>query len=182
MGRKKDWSDHALQVGMALDSPERGNDTGGYEISTAFVAPARRKLLGLWVIQEHLIAGISYLDHFIRQQLRGSELGEASYSASYEFKEAICIKKVAIEGLLAAEGGNLHYEYRTAVVLSWRPGPGKVIIVQPEIGYMLSSLDGNPAACKDLPGSGEELRISYRFEGKDLVLEEGNDHRLLRRM
>ncbi|MEI6387128.1 MAG: hypothetical protein WCQ50_10855 [Spirochaetota bacterium] len=182
MGRKKDWSDHALQVGIALDSAERGNEKGGYEISTAFVAPARKKLLGLWMIHEHIIGGITYLDHFVRQQLKGAELGEGSCRASYEFKEAICIKKVAIEGLLATEGGNLRYEYRTAVALSWRPGPGKVIIVQPEIGYMMSSLDGNPAVCKDLPGSGEELRISYRFEGKDLVLEEGNDHRLLRRV
>ena len=137
--------------------------------------------MGYWLVVEHLISGQPFMEKFRLSQLKGAEFSDSLCEASYEFKEFLCVKNVRVEGTLEMDSSNVSYSYRLAVALSWRPGPGKSIVVRPEIGYQMTSLGGEPAACRDLPGSGEELRITYRFEGKDLVLEEGEDRRLLRR-
>ncbi len=137
--------------------------------------------MGLWLVEEHLIGGKPFLERFCAQQLKGALLQDGNYLASYEFQESLCLKKVLVEGRLATDDGELAYEYKLAVALSWRPGPGKCLIVRPEMGYQMNSIDRKPIACRDLATSGEEMRLVWRFDGKDLVLEEGEDRRLLRR-
>lgn len=182
MSARIDGSEDLLRVAGSLKSSAEAGERVTYEISAALAMPSRRKLLGRWQVEEHLIAGQPYLEFFNAQQLRGAGLLQGRYSASYEFKEFLCIKKVSIDGLLPSDEGEINYEYRLTVALSWRPGQGKNLIVKPEIGYQMTMLGGKPFVCKDLPTSGEEQRITWRLEGKDLVLEEGDDRRLLRRI
>ena len=182
MSARIDGREDLLRVAGSLSSRAEARGPGSYEISAALAMPSRRKLIGLWRVEEHLIADRPYLEVFVAQQLRGMRLLEGLYAASYEFREFLCIKKVSIDGLLPSEGGDVNYEYRLTVALSWRPGQGKSLIVRPEIGYQMTTLGGKPLACKDLPASGEEQRLSWRMEGKDLILEEGDDKRLLRKV
>ena len=182
MSPRNDGREELLRAAESLKSrPEAGGPTV-YEISSALAMPSRRKLMGRWDVVEHLIGGRAFLEVFVEQQLKGAELEGGQYSASYEFRENLCIKKVFIDGLIPSEEVGLRYEYRLTIALSWRPGQGKTLIVMPEIGYQLTMLDGKPMACKDLPSAGEEQRLAWRLDGKDLVLEEGNDRRLLHRV
>jgi hypothetical protein len=137
--------------------------------------------MGRWMVEEHLVAGRPFIEKFQVQQLKGAEFLDAMYRASYEFLESLCVKRVSVEGQLAADDGFLVYAYRLAVALTWRPGPGKTVIVRPEMGYQMTSLGGMPAACRELSTSGDEIRISWRMEGRDLIFEEGDDRGLLRR-
>lgn len=182
MTAKNDALDDITRAAATLGRRPEGKDQGGYEISSALATPARRKLMGSWEVREHHVAGIPYPEVFATQQLKGIKLRDGVYQASYEFREWLCIKKVAIDGILPSEEEDLHYEYRLTVALSWRPGPGKTLVVRPEIGYQLTLIDGQPLACKDLPVSGEEIRLSWRIEEGELVLEEGDDKKLLRRV
>jgi len=182
MSSRIDGSEDLSRAAASLRSRPEAAGKSDYEISTALAMPSRRRLMGRWEVQEHLVGGRPFLELFVSQQLKGAGLVDGLYAASYEFRENICIKKVSIDGLLPSSEGEIVYEYRLAVALSWRPGRGKSLIVTPEIGYQMSMLDGKPAACKDLPTSGEEQCLSWRYEGKDLVLEEGEDRKLLRKV
>ena len=182
MSARIDPSDDLLRVAGSLKSRSGAEGRGIYEISSALAMPSRRRLIGLWRVEEHLIGERPYLEVFIAQQLRGMGLLDGIYAASYDFREFLCIKKVSIDGLLPTEDGDVNYEYRLTIALSWRPSQGRSLVVKPEIGYQMTMLGGKPLACKDLPASGEEQRISWRMEGKDLILEEGDDRRLLRKV
>jgi hypothetical protein len=181
MASRKNSEDGIMRVGNALETLPGRDEGGNYEVSTAFAAPARKRFMGLWKVVEHLVEGKPFLERFRALQLKGAELEDGVYIASYEFRENLCIKKVLVSGRLLSEAGPMAYEYRLAVALTWRPGPGKSLVVRPEMGYQMTTLDGSPAACRDLAASGEEMRLTWRLEGKDLVLEEGEDRRLLRR-
>ena len=181
MGARKTGADEALRIGKAIEAQGDLGLAGSYEVSSAFAAPARKKLMGLWIVEEHLIGGIPFIERFQAQQLKGARLSDALFKASYEFREYLCIKRVEVEGVLATEEGDLPYEYRLSLALSWRPGVGKSLIVKPEIGYQVTRLEGSPLSFRELLDSGKESALEYRFDGKDLVLEEGEDRRLLRR-
>jgi hypothetical protein len=181
MGDRKTGAEEALRIGKAIEAQSDPDPAGSYEVSSAFAAPARKKLMGLWIVEEHLIGGLPFIERFQTQQLRGARLGDAMFKASYEFREYLCIKKVEVGGVLATEEGDLPYEYHLSLALSWRPGVGKSLIVKPEIGYQVTMLEGSPLNFRELLDSGKESSLAYRFEGKDLVLEEGEDRRLLRR-
>lgn len=176
-----DGSEDLERAAEALGRRPEARGPASYEISSALAQPAKRKLLGRWEVYEHHIGDRPFLELFCAQQLKGAELSDGLYQASYEFRDSLCIKKVLIDGLLPSDEGGVPYEYRLTVALSWRPGQGKSLVVRPEIGYQLTLLDGKPLACKDLPATGEEQRIAWRLEGADLVLEEAEDRRLLRR-
>jgi hypothetical protein len=182
MTSRIDGADDLARAADSLKSRPEAKGASTYEISSALAMPSRRRLMGRWEVVEHLIGGLNFLDCFVAQQLKGAELVDGAYVASYEFRENLCIKKVCIDGLIPSEEGELRYEYRLTVALSWRPSQGKTLIVRPEIGYQLTMLDAKPAACKDLLVSGEEQRLLWRFEGKELILEEGDDRRILRRV
>lgn len=182
MPARIDGTEDLLRAAGTLGARPEAKGPGSYEISAALAMPSRRKLIGFWEVAEHLVGELPFLEVFVNQQLKGVEFSDGLYRASYEFRENLCIKRVSIDGLLSADEGQLHYEYRLTVGLSWRPGQGKTLVVRPEVGYQMTMLDGKAAACKDLPASGEEQRISWRFEGKDLILEEGEDRKLLRKV
>lgn len=182
MSSKIGGAEDLRKAADSLKSRPEAKGPSSYEISSALAMPSRRKLMGHWVVVEHLIGGKPFLEVFVAQQLKTVDFIDGLYEASYEFRENLCIKKVSIFGLIPSEEGRLRYEYRLAIALSWRPGQGKTLIVKPEIGYQVTMLDAKPAACKDLPAAGEEQRLIWHMEGKDLVLEEGDDRRLLRRV
>jgi hypothetical protein len=151
-----------------------GGSEGGYELSSAYLAPERRRFLGAWSIEEHSVDGRPYIEAFAASASKEGSLLEPSYAAIYDFRDSICVKKVLIGGLLDLSAGRAQYSYRMSVALSWELGRG-CMLVRPELGFQSTSLDGRPAAVKELAATGERLRIAYRFEGETLVLEEGTD-------
>lgn len=155
---------------------------GGYEVSTAFAAPIVKRFLGAWAVREHSVEGEEWLSRFVRETLRGAALEDGLYRATYEFRPGLCVKRVSVEGRLALEGGSAAWAYRMTMALGWEPGPSGQIRVRPEIGYQLTTLDGQAVVCKDLERSGSEMRIRYAFGPEGLVLEEGTDRKLLGRV
>lgn len=167
-----------LAASLATNLPDSG---GGYMVSAAFLAPEQRRLVGLWSVSDHLVEGRPYLEHFAENALRGAVLVEPVYTAFYEFKPSICVKRVEISGLVEVESGRSDYSFRMSVAISWDLGRG-FILVKPELGYQTSSLGGVPAAVRELAASGDESRIAYRFEDGVLVLEEGSDLKRLHKV
>jgi hypothetical protein len=176
---KRKISEERDRLAASLASSLRGQG-GDYQVSSAFSAPERRRFLGLWSIAEHLVEGRDYLEIFAATAIRGAALAEPSYLCSYDFREAVCVKRVRIEGIAELPEGRTQYSYRMSVAISWSIGRG-CIFVRPELGYQSTSLGGKSAAVKELAAQGESSRIAYRFQGEDLVLEEGTDlKRLIR--
>jgi len=182
MSSRTDGTEELARMADSLKSRPEAKGPSAYEVSSALAMPSRRKLMGRWEVIGHLVGGEPFLNAFVAQQLKAVELVDGVYAASYEFRENLCIKKVSIDGLIPSDEGEIRYEYRLTVALTWRPGRGRTLIVKPEIGYQLTMLDSKPASCKDLLASGEEQSLVWHLEGKDLVLEEGGDRRLLRRI
>jgi hypothetical protein len=186
MGKKRGTIDRdRLIASLAASLPEADPGSGpgpggGYQMTAAFSDPERRRFLGAWAIAEHRVEGQPYLDNFVATTLRGASLLEGVYASTYEFRESICVKRVMIGGLLELPEGRVEYSYRMSVAISWELGPG-FLLVRPELGYQTSSLAGKPAAVKELSSPSADLRINYRFEGKQLLLEEGGDFKRLSR-
>jgi len=166
-----------LMAGLAASLPDAG---GVYRLSTASSDAERRRFLGSWAMAEHTVDGLPYVESFAATTLRGAVLLEPSYASVYDFRDSLCIKRVIIGGFLELEAGRAEYSYRMSVAISWELGPG-LLLARPELGYQTTSIDGRPAAVKELGSSAGELRIGYRFEGDCLVLEEGLDFKRLSR-
>lgn len=178
MATKKTSDDRdRLAASLAASLPDSG---GGYEVSSAFSFPERRRLLGTWAIALHSVDGRPYVEAFAERALRGAVLVDPSYESTYDFREAICVKKVRIDGFVDLPEGKTEYAYRLSMALSWELGRG-FLTVRPELGYQSTSLGGAPAAVKELPAAGERIRIGYRFESAQLLLEEGSDFKRLDR-
>ena len=175
--KKRNKERDRLASSLASSLPTTG---GGYQISSAFSAPLRRRFLGEWVIGEHTVDGRPFIESFALGALRGAALLEPAYASVYDFREALCVKRVRIGGIVELPEGRVEYLYRLSVAISWELGRG-FLTVRPELGYQSTSLDGQPAAVKELPTAGESARIAYRFEGETLVLEEGADLKRLTR-
>jgi len=176
---KKNESEGRDRLAASLNAslPDSG---GEYQVSSAYASGEKRRLLGSWLVDDHLVDGHPYIDSFIASSLRGASLIDPSYSALYDFREALCVKKVMISGLLDLPEGSIEYLYRMSVAISWEIGRG-FLLVHPELGYQSTSLDGVPAAVKEFGSSNNKIRIGYRFEGDLLVLEEGLDSKWLKR-
>jgi hypothetical protein len=166
-----------LAASLFASLPDAG---GNYEVSTAFSAPERRKLLGPWLVAEHQVGGKPYLECFAASSLRGATLLSPSYVAVYDFRDSLCVKKVHIEGQLELRGALTEYSYRMSMAISWQLGRG-FILVRPELGYQSTSLGGETVAVKEFDSLGGDMRLTYCFEGESLVLEEGQDRKVLRR-
>ena len=178
MAHKKNSEPRAkLMASLSASLPDSG---GEYQMSSAFSDTERRRFLGAWSIAEHMVDGLPYLESFAATALRGASLLDPSYDSIYDFRAALCVKRVMIGGFVELPDGRAEYTYRMSMALSWDLGPG-FLLVRPELGYQSTSLAGKPAAVKELGSAGESLRIGYRFEGKDLLLEEGLDHKRLSR-
>jgi hypothetical protein len=180
MAKKKpsDGRDRLMSA-LASSLPDGG---GGYQLSSAFSGPERRRLLGAWTVAEHRVEGRPYIESFAATALRGLALLEPVYASIYDFREALCVKRVMISGLVELPEGRAEYSFRMSMAISWDIGPG-CLLVRPELGYQSTSLAGKPAAVKEFGSTasvpGGTSRIGYRFEGEQLLLEEGLDFKRL---
>lgn len=166
-----------LAVSLAAALPDSG---GGYELSAAFSSSERKRFLGPWTVAEHTVDGRPYVEDFAASALRGATLIDPAYGALYDFRDAICVKRLRIDGLVETPEGRMEYAYSMGLAISWELGPG-CLFARPELGYQATSLGGRPAAVRELAAGGERIRIAYRFEGESLVLEEGGDCKRLER-
>jgi hypothetical protein len=172
--------------GLQKNADDTG--TGDYEFSAVYSGPRKSQITGLWKIAEHTVDGRDYLDVFCAGNFRDVLPVNMTYDATYEFTQNLCIKRVLVCGELnlsdeQADGiaRTVLYEYRMNMVLSWQLAP-LIIRVQPVIGYQYSSLDGKPAAVKDLPPTDAWLGLSVRFENGCMILEDGTDIKRLVRV
>ncbi|MCP5454106.1 MAG: hypothetical protein H7A27_09025 [Spirochaetaceae bacterium] len=157
-------------------------DSGGYSLSAATAGPLRRALRGVWAVAFHEVGGEPFVDRVAARSLKGAALADIAYRALYDFKDSFCVKRVDIDGTAELPGGGVPYGFRQRLTLSWDLEGAERLRVRPEMGYQCTSLDGAPAAVKELePGSDDQL-ILFRFEGDELVLEEGDDVKRLRRL
>jgi hypothetical protein len=160
-----------------------GEGDGEYTLSSAFANPSLRRFYGEWEVVEHRVNGQSFLYHFRERTAKDLRAEDAAYFARYIFKESLCAKHVLVQGTLDLPDGEADYSYRMAVALSWGLLPGGVLRVRPELGYHSSFLDGAPVAAGELStASGAEILLKYRFEDEDLILEEGEDYKRLRKL
>ncbi len=167
-----------LASSIAASLPAEG---GSYEISSMFSERTKRRILGSWEVFEHTVGGIPFLDAFMLKTLRGRELLDPVYSAIYEFKEGLCLKKVLIEGFLEQAEGEIPFRYVLNISLSWELEP-EGIRVRPEMGYQYTSLDDEPAAIRELPRSLQWMRIALSATGDTMQLTEGEDLKKLARV
>lgn len=156
------------------------NKSGNYEYSASFLAPKARIIPGLWKVVEHTVDGESYAQAFCAATLRGIETENICYEATYEFTQNLCVKRVIIYGDLLLENRRTSYDYRMNLALSWE-FKGDGLAVLPVLGYQYTSLDGQPAAVKDLPPANGWLALSIRFEDEYMFLEDGSDIKKLQR-
>lgn len=161
-----------------------GGDAGGYHVSSATAEPLRRKLRGRWSVKEHTVGEEPFLARFGSRLARGFDLEMPEYRADYEFKDGLCLKRVEIVGVARNEEGEADYRYRMNLALSWDlEAPGRLAI-RPELGYQCTEIGGEGAVVKDLDDARDAagpVSVAFRFEGDSLVLEEGEDRKVLSR-
>jgi hypothetical protein len=177
--KKKSKADEARSRIDALVEPGR---RGGYFLSSAAADPLKRRLRGKWRVRDHFQAGEPYLERFAARALKGVRIDGASYLAEYEFREGICLKRVEINGAVAAGDSAAEYRYRLRVASSWDLDGAAALAIRPELGYQCTELGGETAAVKDLDDPVDPVSVSFRFEGDALVLEEGDDVKRLERV
>jgi hypothetical protein len=175
--KERDRLASSLVSSLGASLPDSG---GSYEVSSAFLLPERRRFLGAWAIAEHTVDGLPYIDSFAASVLRGAALLEPSYASLYDFREAVCVKRVMIQGLVDLPEGRVSFSYRMSAAVTWELERG-LLVVRPELAYQSTSLGGKPASLKELSSSGERTRIAYRFERGGVFLEEGPDLKFLTR-
>lgn len=158
---------------LEAKNPECG-DT--YQFSASYTVPRSRQILGTWKVIEHTVGGIPYQDVFSKRTFHDIEPDHLDYSATYEFQEDHCIKRVMVCGDIKGTG----YDYRMNMVLAWSLN-GKSIHVLPLIGYQYSCIDGKPAAVQDLSPGKEAMSLSVHCEQNLLVLTDGDDIKKLAR-
>lgn len=168
-----------LSASLAAGLPEQGESA--FSVSSAFVPGLARRYLGRWTVVEHLVGGQPWIERFPAEKLRGAELLDPVYEASYEFTERACVKRLLVSGRLALAEGEAPYEFRVSVCLDWEPGAAGEISARPLLGYQITSLDGQILGCKELERAGQDILLRSRFEGEELLLEEGEDRKRLRR-
>jgi hypothetical protein len=168
-----------LAASIKKDLP---SDGGSYTVSSATAIPLRKALRGTWIVVAHTVAGESFIERFAARSLRGAELADAQYHAEYEFKDAICIKRIDVTGVAALPDGAVPYHFCQRVALSWDLEGSTSLRVRPELGYQTTVLDDNPAVVKELDGAAVDLFILFSIDGDELILEEGDDTKRLRRL
>ena len=165
----------------ATFGPTGPDNPHGYELSSSFTIAERRRLLGNWQIVEHLVDGQDYVRYFMETTLKGMELAEAEYLSSYQFLEGIIIRRSTIIGQLLFQRQMAPYSYNLSMSLQWSLEP-HILVVQPVMAYQYASLNGEPAAVRELPQGSEWIRVHYQFDHKDLVITDGGDTKRLSRV
>ncbi len=161
---------------------ELPTDGGGYCLSSATAVPLRRALEGPWAVVSHEVGGEPYVDRLAVRGFKGCGLRDLEYRAEYHFRGGVCVKRVDIDGLAELPEGGVPYAYRQRMALSWDLEGPERLRVRPELGYQSSALGGETAALKELDGEAAELVIGFCLEGDELVLDEGDDRKRLRRL
>jgi hypothetical protein len=181
MAKRSEKRDVRERITQKLGDSAQGPGAG-YSVSTAVSEPLKRKLRGRWMIREHLVGEEEYLARFVSRALRGMEIEGGEYTAEYEFRESICLKRVEIRATILGEEANSEYYYRLRVASIWDLEGAGFLSIRPEMGYQCTELGGEPAAVKDLDEPPEPVIVAFRFEGDSLVLEEGDDYKRLERI
>ncbi|HUX13806.1 MAG TPA: hypothetical protein VMW87_12315 [Spirochaetia bacterium] len=179
-GKNRNDADRIRKDLLSAVGNSLGSGTGGYSLSSSVTDPQRKKLFGLWRVEEHLVGESDYIEHFSRSTLNGRPLLNPQYLAEYEFRPAVCLKRVDIIGILDIEGREVPYSYRMRLALTWEIGSG-VLKVQPELGYQYSSVDGVASTVRDFYSS-PPVAVVFVLKDQSLVLEEGGDRKILRRI
>ncbi len=168
-----------IAASIARDLPP---DSGGYSLSSATAVPLKRSLRGVWGVVSHDVGGEPFIDRIATRSLKGIELQDIEYRAEYDFKESICVKRVDIDGLADLPEGSATYRFRQRLALSWDLEGPERLRVRPELAYQYTTLDEVPAPVKEMETTGDDLIIVFHLEGDELVLEEGDDCKRLRRL
>jgi hypothetical protein len=184
MAKKKPGAPHIDKLAASLAASFPGVDaegSPGYELSSSFALAEKRRLLGEWQVEEHRVDGLDYARHFIATTLRGAELLEPVYQASYQFMEGICLRRTMITGTLLLPDSHPKYCFRMSMSLQWLLEP-QSLLIRPVMGYQYASLDDAPAAVKELMQYSDWQRISYRFDNEALLVVDQGDEKRLRRV
>jgi hypothetical protein len=163
-------------ISRAIEKTE--GSSGGYAYSSSLTAPKARHLSGLWKVTEHTEGDIPYVDAFAQSTFRDRPHGPLDYDATYEFTGNLCVKRVMLHGTVDSGEKESDFEYRMSAVLTWEIGPD-VLSVRPVLGYQITSIDGVPAAVRELPNSVAGIIIQYALEGDELTLIDGTDRKKL---
>ncbi len=159
-----------------------GERRGSYSLSSAAAVQLKRKLIGVWTVVEHRIGDAAYVDLFVSRTLKDVNLENALYEAVYEFKDSLCIKRVSISGTVATEEGPESYVYRLSMASAWDLEGADQLGIRPELGYQATEFGGRIGAFKELDSQPSTVVTGFRFEGKILILEEGDDKKRLERI
>jgi len=181
MAKRAEKSDVRERITKKLGENTQGPGAG-YSVSSAVSDPLKRKLRGRWMVIEHLVGEEEYLARFVSRALRDMEIEGEEYTAEYEFREFICLKRVGIQATILGEAGSTEYFYRLRVASVWDLEGSGFLSIRPEMGYQCTELAGETAAVKDLDEPPEPVIVAFRFEGDSLILEEGDDYKRLERI
>lgn len=181
MARKTKNSLERERIAASI-AKELSSDGGGYSLSSATSVPLKVRLSGNWGVVSHEVGGEPYIERIATRSLKDIELQDIEYRVEYTFKEHICIKRVDIDGRAELPDGSASYQFRQRMALSWDLDGPERLRVMPELGFQHTSLDDIPAAIKEMEDSGDYMLILFRLDGDELVLEEGDDIKRLRRL
>jgi len=151
-----------------------------YEYSASYFSAKEKQILGSWKVLDHVVDGVPYSEVFCANAFRDVKTENVCYEATYEFSQNICVKRVLLCGDLDASERKDSFGFRMNVALEWNL-KGGTLNARPVLGYQYTSIDGKPAAVKDLPPTDSWIHIILRFEGDNLILEDGVDVKKLGR-
>jgi len=151
-----------------------------YEYSASYFSSKEKQILGSWKVLDHDVDGVPYPEVFCAGTFRDIRTENVSYEATYEFSQNICVKRVLIYGSLDISDKQTGFDFRMSVALSWDL-KGGTLNVRPVLGYQYTSIDGKPAAVKELPPTDASIHLNFRFEDENLILEDGVDIKKLGR-
>jgi len=166
-------------IAGSLDFSNAENSSN-YEYSAAYFTSKEKQIIGLWKVIEHTVDGVPYSEVFCANTFRDINAENVGYEATYEFSQNLCVKRVLLYGDLDISGKKTSFDFRMNVALAWELKPG-ALSVRPVLGYQYTSIDGKPAAVKDLPPTDAWISMPFRFEEEFMILEDGNDVKKLGR-
>jgi len=176
---KDKLSEMTDMIAGSLDFSTPDNPSN-YEYSASYFSSKEKQILGSWKVLDHAVDGVPYPAVFCASTFRDINTENVSYEATYEFSLNICVKRVLIYGNLDVSKNQTGFDFRMSVALSWDM-KGGTLNVRPVLGYQYTSIDGKPAAVKELPPTDACIHLNFRFEGDYLMLEDGLDVKKLGR-
>jgi hypothetical protein len=176
---KDKLSEMTNMISGSMD-PSATESQSKYEYSASYSASKEKRILGSWTVLDHAVDGVPYPEVFCAGTFRDIETENVHYEATYEFSTNICVKRVLVYGNLVVPDKQTSFDFRMSMALSWDL-KGGTLNVRPVLGYQYTSLDGKPAAVKELPPTDSWIRLNFRFDEDFLTLEDGLDVKKLGR-